>query len=479
MKLVAVLIGLALIQPGSEGPSRDIAAEVKALVPELWSKSPSHQEEAEQKLLALGPGAILPLVGEVGNLGPVGVDRIMAVVAKYEPSALEMARPFIFERLVAAASQHNAQSWEVRAAICRAIGGMGDAVDPYVKALVDSGDPTRSSIGIGILYQEGPRAVEQLIPLLKHRDHYVRQNAAELLGKMADPRSKDALLESLDSDDTDVLARAPNGIAVLQDRRAIPKLLGLLAHRDHFVRAAATASLGHMYEPRLLAPLVKTARWDPEISVRQTAANVLINLSRDPVAIRLGHRYRPMTIDPGVQMTLWLFGITEQVVTALVLYFAVWMGYRAGPSIVGFLGIGFVAALLGFSWGRLLPSMTGATEWWLMFVCVPGTALVACLAGPRVRVLTPLVVGLVLSFGLALFGSAGGLTSAVVSEFVSPFVLILSMAMTVVSALWLGLRRRLDAASMSSFRRATLAGGSGFYLGYWLGWLALWGYLGL
>ena len=86
-------------------------------------------------------------------------------------------------------------------------------------------------------------------------------------------------------------------------------------------------------------------------------------------------------------------------------------------------------------------------------------------------------MGSVLGAGLALGAPYGGLWVGMGLSWLSSRVLVLVVGASVL----LGVLRKaaeVEAGSLAAARRSTLACAAGFYFGYGVGWLGLWGYLG-
>ena len=94
-----------------------------------------------------------------------------------------------------------------------------------------------------------PRAVEPLIAALKDENEYVRQAAAEVLGKIG-------------------------------DARAVEPLIAALKDESFSVRAAAARALGEIKDPRAVEPLIAALK-DESFSVRRAAAEALVSLHRN------------------------------------------------------------------------------------------------------------------------------------------------------------------------------------------------------
>ncbi len=481
MTLFALCL-LAAIGWGTLPPSPPPEAfnrKVRTLAQQLTSDDAKRRERAEEELLALGPEAAAPLLLMVKNADPAQLEAIRSILPKYGPAAVEG-----LYRAVLRASLERALEDEV----VRAVAKIGASALPEVDRLLDS-EPFFRSFAIGVLREMGPAGLPHLVRLLEHPDHEVRASAATLLGSVADPRATDALLAALQGEDPTVWGAAADGLGSLGDRRAMERLLHLTEAANVGTRESVVVALGRMYERRLLGVLVQVARHDVAVSVRAAATSALITRSHDRVAIRLGRRYKPPDTDPMSQGTIQLASVMRLLLTGLALYGLLWAGvkfssgagWRGVPRSVWW-GAAGVAAV-GFVWSRVVVGINGLDEWLVLLVAAPAALFLAWFAVSGLRVLlvpalsVVLVMVGVLPLASYLYNTTRDVRVLVVLAWaVAPGLLVLS----VIAALVLEWRRgrRADRAVRAPMRRAARLGALGFYAGYGIGWLALWGYLG-
>jgi HEAT repeat protein len=129
------------------------------------------------------------------------------------------------------------------------------------------------------------KSADSLIADLGSADSRERENAANALIAMRDPRAEEPLLGALDDREAGVRGQAALAIGSLGCRRAVPRLLELTRDPNWFVRVAALNGLGYI-DPTFPAEPALAALGDDEPLVRQAAA---LNMgdSRDPVAVDL------------------------------------------------------------------------------------------------------------------------------------------------------------------------------------------------
>jgi HEAT repeat protein len=117
----------------------------------------------------------------------------------------------------------------------------------------------------------GKKAVETLIPLLKHQDHRARLAAIEALTQLEAPQITRPFLELLGDPKWEVRRAAASGLGRIRDPQALDGLTELLRDSDIDVRETAAFSLGRIGDAQAIGPLV-LAMGDTETSVRRAAA---------------------------------------------------------------------------------------------------------------------------------------------------------------------------------------------------------------
>lgn len=156
-----------------------------------------------------------------------------------------------------------------------ALGKLGDldAVDALIQALCTDTDLlVREDITWALVrLREGSFA--PVLALLKDSSAAVRHNAAHVLGKMADPRAVDGLINALGDTDDAVVLKAAFALSQIRDESAIPALVRILGHKNTEVQSMLTQVL-EGFSPASIEPLVEAlndARWQ----VREHAADAL------------------------------------------------------------------------------------------------------------------------------------------------------------------------------------------------------------
>jgi hypothetical protein len=375
------------------------------------------RERAQRELRALGTGAIPQLLD-----GAAGQNIAVAEAARELLTALGSSAIEELDRAGVRGSYDHRQRYEEA---MDAVGRMGPTVLPRVVEIFTTTEPAGSLFGFSVGVLVRLRAVETLIPFLKHPKRQLRQEAASVLAHFADPRAYNACVEGLSSEDFVVRMMCARLLGNLRAHDAADVLLARL-HDDAFVvREEAASALGAIYEPRFLEPLARLARSDDHRTVRNTAASALIRYSHNPAAIRIGKRYKPWGLSPAQQPWILLgFGVRMALTSAALSCAALWLlrlpGRRADDRRRVMVTITIIAAGLGFLWGFVVDNIWGTLENILLSGVLPMTA----------------------GFGHLLVFLTGG-----------------------------------NARSWLMSRWWWIVGC--FYGGYGVGWLALWGYLGV
>ena len=93
------------------------------------------------------------------------------------------------------------------------------------------------------------RIVPAVTPLLKDADPLVRAHAARTLGRLKSPLASTALLEALADSDAPVVVNAVRGLQLIADpeRASGVRFVGLLKHRDPYVRVTAASALADSF----------------------------------------------------------------------------------------------------------------------------------------------------------------------------------------------------------------------------------------
>lgn len=156
---------------------------------------------------------------------------------------------------------------DVRGAALRALGRIRDpaALPALIETLgvADAALPQRIA---EIIARFGADAVPALVAELRNLECEARRMwAADILGKVADPRAALPLVESLGDVSPEVRAKAAAGLGRLREARAVDRLLEvLLSDPIPFVRTRVAQALGAIGHPKVIDYLIhglKDAEW--------------------------------------------------------------------------------------------------------------------------------------------------------------------------------------------------------------------------
>jgi cyclophilin family peptidyl-prolyl cis-trans isomerase/HEAT repeat protein len=150
------------------------------------------------------------------------------------------------------------------------------ALRPVLTAALSSTDPlSRALAARGLGATKDASSVDALVGLLKDPEEAVAISALRALGAVGDARATAAVGGLLASPSDVVRREALRALAALPPDPALrPKLVGMVAERDAFVRAAAFSALART-SPEDFALVLSGLDADPDFRVRQSLAEAL------------------------------------------------------------------------------------------------------------------------------------------------------------------------------------------------------------
>jgi HEAT repeat protein len=152
------------------------------------------------------------------------------------------------------------------------------AVEPLLAVLQEkSATPemrTASASALGMIGD--PRAVKGLVLLLRDERYFVRQRAAQALGRIGEP-AVDMLLEMANSSVPATREAAVEALGTTASKRGIDRTIELLSDSNANVRSAAVRALGETSSERAISPLISLLR-DESSALRSQAAASLARL---------------------------------------------------------------------------------------------------------------------------------------------------------------------------------------------------------
>jgi len=127
----------------------------------------------------------------------------------------------------------------------------------------------------GTLARIGVAATPALTHSLRNDHPLIRGRVAEVLAQTKDPKAVPALLEALRSEFYTVRGGAARALGAIGDKSAIQPLLETLSDKEPEARIGALVGLGYFKEPDTFDNMADPLLEDPEIEVRQAAAQAL------------------------------------------------------------------------------------------------------------------------------------------------------------------------------------------------------------
>ena len=151
-------------------------------------------------------------------------------------AALQESQPILRERAIALAARHLTPE-----TLGRFVGDDENAV--------------LRNAALSALERQGPYAVPHLVALARGENAEVAMFAVQILSRIKDPGSAQALLPLLEHSDSNIAQAAIEGVGALKAREAVPGLIRLL-DADLWLQFAAVAALGEIGDPRAVQPLL-------------------------------------------------------------------------------------------------------------------------------------------------------------------------------------------------------------------------------
>jgi HEAT repeat protein len=132
--------------------------------------------------------------------------------------------------------------------------------------------------------------IEELLSALADERAVVADRAEDLLARLA-PASIEGVVSELQAGV--VPHRAASVLGRIADTRAMDPLMEALRHREPRVRAESAAALGKLRDPAAVEPLLRATR-DPDPNVRAQAGGALDRIGTVAVVVGVSHLVRPM-----------------------------------------------------------------------------------------------------------------------------------------------------------------------------------------
>jgi HEAT repeat protein len=149
---------------------------------------------------------------------------------------------------------------------------MGVVAVPALISTLDGSAPNLGEQASALLIKIGASAVSLLGRSLISDHPVVRGRVAEILGAIGDRESVPMLLDALTGEFYTVRTKAATALGQIRDPAAIPALVSALKDQEPEVRIAASRALGKFADPQTFEALGNVLLDDPQIEVRQAAA---------------------------------------------------------------------------------------------------------------------------------------------------------------------------------------------------------------
>ena len=275
--------------PESDAIARSLvkigAPAVEPLIAGLRHERRSTREFASEVLGKIGdPRAVGALVATLRDWEHWVRQRAAEALVRIGASAVEPLAALL-------AGEGTCEVYEPAAAALDRLGWQPDSATPRARAAY-----WVAKKWLERCVEVGAAALEPLAAALQSTDEQVRRRAAEVLGRLGDPRAAELLLGYLrrvgqwalaDFQQSGLMGclpairatmlfrkEAPLGALVSTGAAAVPPLIGALEDSNWIVRMGAVEALGEIGDPRAAAPLVYRLG-DPSEDVRAAAARAL------------------------------------------------------------------------------------------------------------------------------------------------------------------------------------------------------------
>ena len=148
------------------------------------------------------------------------------------------------------------------------------SVDGLMEAVIGK-DFHLAALASQLLVRMGAAAIPRLGEILASAHPETRQRVADILGETRLPGAVPPLTQAARGEFFTVRAKAASALAKIGDPQAVPVLIELLSDKESAVRQAAALAVGKFKDPRCLVRLSDVLLEDPQIEVRQAAAQGL------------------------------------------------------------------------------------------------------------------------------------------------------------------------------------------------------------
>jgi HEAT repeat protein/energy-coupling factor transporter ATP-binding protein EcfA2 len=146
-----------------------------------------------------------------------------------------------------------------------------DRIYQFWQSYPDTSFITSTVVTLG---QVNSQMCQKLEEALNHSDSYVRNYAADALGKIGNSQAVDALIAALNDSDSWVIAKAASALGKIGNSQAVDALIAALNDSEEYVRMNAAQALGEIGSSQAVDALIAALN-DSEWYVRSNAADAL------------------------------------------------------------------------------------------------------------------------------------------------------------------------------------------------------------
>ncbi|MDP8230456.1 MAG: HEAT repeat domain-containing protein, partial [Candidatus Gorgyraea atricola] len=294
--------------------------EIKRLIRDLLSVDNYNTSAARKtlrKLRRIGKPAISLLIEELNNSRNswTTCDIISALGAIGDPSA----GPVLIKKL------YN-EIFSVSSSASKALSKIGNtkAVSILIERLNNPNVKYYTMTFLGSMGPFAKKAVPALIKELENKDVYdfVREEAAEALGKIDDPQAVPALIKALMNEESGIQATAANALGEIGNPQAVPALIKALRYEDYAIRSYTAEALGKIGDPRAVPALIRVLNSEKRYikGIRNTTAEALGKIGGKQVVSYLINNFQELKEDLGETVIVLALGKTgrEEAVSYLI-----------------------------------------------------------------------------------------------------------------------------------------------------------------
>jgi hypothetical protein len=234
------------------------------------------EEQESEKLSQIGTDNIEFLLNRLTEHIFSENDTVLQQKRNVIVEAMAQMDPKVVDSLIS-----YAHSGGFRFASIYALGALrnSQAIDPLLKLLKEDENPyirKYAAFSLGRFYKED-KVVKALIQALHDPFNEVRGATAEALGSIGDPQGVDPLLKLIKEDpDPEVRVKAAQSLGCFSiESRALEALIYALNDPSKIVRQQAAAALANFKDHKIIDPLLKLSKEDPDEKVRVTAIGTL------------------------------------------------------------------------------------------------------------------------------------------------------------------------------------------------------------